>query len=679
MAQVAANHDPMATGAIFLSYASQDAAAAERIAMAMRSGGIEVWFDRSELRGGDAWDRQIRQRIHDCALFIPIISARSDTRDEGYFRREWKLAVERTADMAEDVAFLLPVVVDDTSEVTARVPDRFRETQWSHLPDGHPSPAFIERVRHLLSSRRSSPPSTHRQSNGDPRLTTGSRAAAMRLSVIVVVGLVALSYIGFELSRPVKGSRDAAVPGPSAAPAFSPSPHSIAVLPFVNLSGDSAQEYFSDGLTEELLNSLARINQMQVAARTSSFYLKSEHVDLATIARKLNVAAVLEGSVRRSGNTVRITTQLINTMTGFQLWSETYDRNLKDMLQLQTDIANSVAGALKVTLLGDTATKIELGGTHNPAALDAYLQAEKLHAEAHEGKDYEKSIAAYSEAIRLDPGYALALAARSFAFTEYFGGYAGGQAGGFDDLNKAESDARQAIALAPELPQGHLSLAFAMDWKLDFVTAYQEYERARTLAPGDAKILRAYGEFAVYMGRFDSGLADLRRALVLDPLNKRSHRALGVELFFARRYDESIAVLQDTLALDRDDSTAYATSGMAYFLLGNLPKARDSCAVKPDHWQSRVCLAIVNAKLGRRADADAAVAKLRADAGDDYAVQFAEIFAQWGDLPKAMEALETAFRLKDPGLETLKVDPLLDPLRNEVRFQAMQKMLHFPS
>jgi len=142
---------PMPAGAVFLSYASQDAAAAERITTALRAAGIEVWFDQSELRGGDAWDRQIRRQIHECALFIAIISAHSDARNEGYFRREWKLAVERTADIAEDVPFLLPVVIDATKDATARVPDRFREVQWSHLPEGVPSAAFIERVQRLLS------------------------------------------------------------------------------------------------------------------------------------------------------------------------------------------------------------------------------------------------------------------------------------------------------------------------------------------------------------------------------------------------------------------------------------------------------------------------------------------------------------------------------------------------
>jgi TolB-like protein/Flp pilus assembly protein TadD len=674
---------------VFLSYASQDAGAAEQIAASLRDAGLEVWFDRSELRGGDAWDHQIRRQIHECALFLAIISAHSDARDEGYFRREWKLAVERSDDMAEDVAFLVPVVVDSTQEAVARVPDRFRDVQWSRAPVGHASPILVEHVRRLLSAKSTPSATQHRlPATTARRASLPNRSPSGALPWIVVLLAVAAGYSAidrFMLStrsggnaRAVPAAQPTSSTPETPAARFSPPPHSVAVLPFANLSGDSHQEYFSDGLTEELLNSLTRINELQVAARTSSFYFKGEHADLSTIARKLNVAAVLEGSVRRSGNKVRVTAQLINAITGFHLWSETYDRDLSDVLKLQTDIANAVAGALKITILGDTATKIELGGTRNPAALDAYLRAEKLHADAHTGKDYQNAIAAYSEAIRLDPGYALALSARSFAFTEYFGGYAAGQGGGFDNLSKAEADARRAVALAPELAQAHLSLAFAVDWKLNFASAYEEYERARALAPGDAKILRTYGEFAISMGRYDSGISDLRRALVLDPLNGRSHRALGVGLFLSRRYEESIGVLQDTLALDRNDPTAYGTRGMDYYLLGQFQKARDSCAVKPDDWQSLVCLAIAYDKLGKRSDAEAALGKLRTSGGDDYAVQYAEIYAQWGSMPKALEALETALRLRDPGLESIKIDPLLDSLRNNSRFQVIEKALSFP-
>jgi TolB-like protein len=206
-----------------------------------------------------------------------------------------------------------------------------------------------------------------------PQSRRNRKLLAAGLTLVVGVLAVLLAGKVWISKRPAMGetaapvASGAAPAAPVASPAFAPPPHSIAVLPFVNMSGDKEQEYFSDGLTEELLNSLSEINELQVAARTSAFSFKGKDTDIGTIARKLNVGAVLEGSVRRSANTVRITAQLINAVTGFHLRSKTYDRDLGDVLKLQTEIATAVADALKVTLLGDVAAKVELGGTRNPA------------------------------------------------------------------------------------------------------------------------------------------------------------------------------------------------------------------------------------------------------------------------------------------------------------------------
>lgn len=243
---------------------------------------------------------------------------------------------------------------------------------------------------------------------------------------------------------------------PTSAVAFSPPPHSIAVLPFVNISGDKEQEYFSDGLTEELLNSLAHIDGLQVAARTSSFSFR-EHPDIADVAHKLNVATVLEGSVRQSGHTMRITAQLNNAVTGFHLWSQTYDRDISDVLKLQTEIATAVASALKVTLLGNEAARIELGGTSNRAAFDAYLRASEAYISRLDVTGIPTAISAYTEAIRLDPNFALAYAGRAEALSQYTQELTTGAAAR-EGLARAETDARHAITLAPELAQAHLAL-----------------------------------------------------------------------------------------------------------------------------------------------------------------------------------------------------------------------------
>ena len=653
-----------------------------RICAALRSGGVEVWLDQSELRGGDAWDRQIRERIHDCRLFIAVISASTETRDEGYFRREWKLAADRTHDMAERKAFLLPVVIDATPERGASVPDKFHEVQWTRLPGGETPPEFMERVRRLVSP--DAPTATVLPAGAAPtppppmrEPVPASRRSKWALPVIAVA-VVAGAVIYFAIDRFwISKYPTAPAAQPSAAPtAFSPPPHSIAVLPFVNLSGDKEQEYFSDGLTEELLNSLAEINELQVAARTSSFSFK-EHPDIATVAHKLNVGAVLEGSVRRSGHTLRITAQLINAVTGFHLWSKAYDRDLGDVLKLQTEIATAVASALKITLLGDVAAKVELGGTRTPAAFDAYLRGAKAYSSRQEGKDTPIAIAGYTEAIRLDPDYALAFAGRSMAFSSY-AGEAATAAAAREAFDKAQADARQALALAPDLAQAHLALAFVSDNTLDFTQANYEYQRALALAPGNAEVLRRSGGFAAYMGHFDAGLAAAHRAVVLDPLARESHLVLGRALYAARRYEEAVAAFAEVISLDPYKIT-YADRGLAYYGLGDLERARASCETTADYWASKQCLAVIYDKFGRHADAEAEFAKLKATLGDNSAYQYATIYAQWGNRAKALEWLETALRLRDPGLELLKTDPLLDPLRKEPRFQTIERGLKFPS
>jgi TolB-like protein/Tfp pilus assembly protein PilF len=647
--------------AVFLSYASQDMQAAQKICDALRASGIEVFLDQSELRGGDAWDQKIRHEIHRCALFIPIVSQHTQERLEGYFRREWKLAIERTHDMAEQKPFLVPVVIDSTRDQDAIVPDVFRAVQWTRLPAGETPPAFVERIRGLLSVKVSTtiPPA--------PRPIRESWRFKPILLVVSAAFAAALGYFVVDEFRAPRG-----------AVRFSPPPRSIAVLPFVNMSGDPHQEYFSDGLTEELLNSLSRINELQVAARTSSFSFQGEHPDIATVARKLNVASILEGSVRRSGNTIRVTAQLIDAISGFHLWSDTYDRDQGDILSLQTDIANAVAGALKVTLLGDIAARIEVGGSRNSAAFDAYLRAATAHGAQHSAADMQNVIAKYTEAIGLDPNYALAFAGRSTARSQYAMHFAQGADIGAN-FDGAMADARQAIALAPGLAEAYLALALVFaEGPHDFTQASKAYARAQALAPGNALVLRDFGRFAVLMGQTELGLAALRRAVVLDPLNPSFHAKLGDGLLFARRYDEAIAAFEDTLTLDPQYSLAYADRGLAHYGRGDLQSAVKSCEINPSYDQSRLCLAVTYDKLGRHADAQAMLAKLQAERGEDEAYQYAEIYAQWNDPAESLRSLDVAVQLHDSGLVLLKVDPLLDPVRKEPRFQAIEQELKFP-
>jgi len=658
--------------AVFLSYTSQDMATARRIFDAMSAAGIQVWFDRSELRGGDAWDRKIRREIQECALFMPVISCNTTARREGYFRLEWDLADQRTHMMARDRAFIVPVCVDATPESIMDVPESFQRAHWTRLPEGEATPEFIGHIRRLLSGEAM--PVMRGPANPRP----GPRGAVTRrrpgagmpkpawLGWIVAVLTAVLAYLGIGKlwsHRPV------------AAAAFAPPPHSIAVLPFVNLSGDRDQEYFSEGLTEEVLNSLAQITQLQVAGRTSSFYFADKRADLGTIARRLNVADVLEGSVRRSAGTIRVTAQLTNTITGYEVWAKTYDRALGDVLKLQTEIATAVADALKVKLLGDVAARIELGGTQDPAAFDAYLRASRIYQMRHGTGDIPAALVLYSRAIDLDPHYALAFAARSLALSAY-GAEEAATTTKRDSFAKAELDARQAIALAPQLAEAHLALAaFYNDGPLEFGQAAAQYKLALALAPGDARVLRTAGGNAAYAGQFDVAIAATRRAVVLDPLARASHTSLGLALYVARRYREAAAAYAEAASLNPDFAPAYAERGLALYGARDLQGARTSCEAQRDFWFDQQCLAVVYEKMGRHADARAELDKIHAAAGDAAAYQYATILAQWGDPEKALGWLETAVRMRDPGLMAMKTDPLLDSLHREPRFQAILRQL----
>jgi TolB-like protein/tetratricopeptide (TPR) repeat protein len=500
---------------------------------------------------------------------------------------------------------------------------------------------------------------------------------------IIVMLAVALTYFMADKfwwskrATPTVAIAAGAAKPPSAPAAFAPPPHSIAVLPFVNMSGDKEQEYFSEGLTEEVLNSLARINELQVAARTSSFSFQGQHPDIVTIAHKLNVGAVLEGSVRRSAHTVRITTQLVDGVSGFHIWSQSYDRDLGDVLKLQTEIATAVAGALKVTLLTDVTARIELGGTRNPAAFDTYLRATRAFYGYQTEQDLQATIADYAESIRLDPDYALAYAGRSLALGDFARNWAKGKAV-LKYRKNALADANKAVGVAPDLAEGHLALAAIFTDSLEFARAIQEYERALALAPGNARLLRDYGEFAVEMGHTEAGLSAAHRAVELDPLNPYAHSSLGSALLTARRYGEAIAALSNAKALDPKDGWVSVNLGYAYYYSGNFEGARAACEASTVDFLKEYCLALVYEKLGRRADAQSMLAKLQASWGEEGAADIAVIYAQWGDTARALDYLDKAMRQRSIDLEYVKAGVGFEPLRKEPRFQAIERALKFP-
>ncbi|MBV8496323.1 MAG: TIR domain-containing protein [Gammaproteobacteria bacterium] len=678
--------------AVFLSYASQDEAAAQRICEGLRAAGVEVWFDRSELRGGEAWDRQIRRQIHDCALFIAIISGHSDARNEGYFRREWKLAVDRTADMAEDVAFLLPVVIDDTPDASARVPERFHEVQWSRLPGGQTSPGFIVRVLHLLapdaSPRATAPAAATASAAKAPggaateskvpdtsphRAGFGSRLAWIAAALAVLVAGYFLSVKVLRPGSPATPATTGAAQTASEPGAGAVSEKSIAVLPFADMSEKKDQEYFSDGLAEELLDLLAKTPGLHVIARTSSFSFKGKSDDIPTIAAKLRVANILEGSVRKSGSRLRVTTQLVRASDGEHLWSETYDNEVKDIFKVQDEIASAVVAALKLKLSPGQASS-----PRRSANTDAYLQYLLGQQYFNRGSDQDlrQALAAYHKAIELDPRYAAAYS--GLAYAEAYLVDATGDASG---NQRAKAAAERAIELAPDQAIGYTArgdLRFAYDW--DWTGAQADFAKALELEPNDPFVLRRFSILMLYMGHVAEAVANSQKATELDPFSVSAWSVYGGNL--EAQGDSAAAADAYRRALAINPRYLYAIVGLGILELNEHRPAEalatfQKLEADPLSLPFRLTgTAMAEHSLAHDRESRLALDEAIAKDAQSAAYQIAEAFAWRGERDRAFEWLDRAYRQRDGGLVILRADSLMRPLRADPRFKAMLKKIN---
>jgi TolB-like protein/Tfp pilus assembly protein PilF len=493
--------------------------------------------------------------------------------------------------------------------------------------------------------------------------------------LVVAIGMLAFDrYAGRE--RSAGGAESRAAPAAAPAPLQARSgPASIAVLPFVNMSDDKANDYFSDGLSEELLNVLAKVQGLRVIARTSSFAFKGKDATIADVAKALGVDHVLEGSVRKSGDRVRITAQLIRTADSSHLWSETYDRTLQDVFAIQDEISGQVADALKVRLLGQNASKAEVGGTTSARAYETYLQGLYSVNQGEKEATLRKALAEFDQAIAEDPNYARAHAGRARTLGSLASnGYEPFESG----FGGAREAAERARALAPELAEAWLRLAYityAVD--LDIAKARGQYDRALALDPGSAEVQSVYANFAVAIGQTEKAIEAGSKAVQLDPIAPRPHVALATAYYGARRYDEAIAVARRAERLDPNYPNVHGSIGYALLETGDLERARAEFEKEPIEWQRLTGLALVAAKLGHDEQARAGLATALGRLGEAAAYQYAEINAQLGDHDEAFRWLGVARRIKDPGLSIVVVDPLMDPLREDPRYKKLTHELGF--
>jgi TolB-like protein/Tfp pilus assembly protein PilF len=504
-------------GAVFLSYAREDTDAARRIADALRSHGVEAWFDQSELRGGDAWDAKIRKQINDCTLFLPIISKNTQGRGKGYFRLEWKLAVEQTHLMAEGMAFLTPVVVDGTPESGAVVPPEFMRVQWTRLPGALPTPQFVEQVKRLLSKELEA---------GRPRPAQRDEGVASPKKTIpgwiwgaltaVVVGIAVALSVSRKIEPPPVAT--SAIPVPSRPPAVDAK--SIAVLPFANLSTDKENEFFADGVHDDVITNLAKIRDLKVISRTSVLaYRDPASRNLTKISQELGVATILEGSIRRVGSKVHMNAQLIDARTDEHLWADTFDGDTSDIFVLQAKLAQQIAAALKATLTPGEKTLIEHRPTENQEAYDLYLRARTLHQELGEDghpEDYERVISFYEQAAAKDPSFALAHAQASLVHdTLYWFAYLDPSLG---RAEKARTGLEAAVRLAPDLPETHLAQgAYYYRIERNWNRALAEFRAAESGLPNDAQLFFWLAVTHRRLGKWTDALAYFERAIALNP------------------------------------------------------------------------------------------------------------------------------------------------------------------
>ena len=488
-------------------------------------------------------------------------------------------------------------------------------------------------------------------------------------AMIVSIALLAAALFVFQMLR----SKSIA-PAPPAASTVSEK--SIAVLPFLNESGDASDEYFSDGLSEELIAALAQIGELKVIGRSSSFRFKGKNEESKTIGEKLGVSTLLEGTVRKQADHVRIVAELINAADGRELWSRTFDRALKDIFAVQAEIAEAVAGSLELTLLGREDKSAGNASTQSVEAHNAYLQGH-FYFERRNLEDYRKAVGFFDEAIRLDPDYALAYAERAEAWTWI---------GDLSNENQKEawaaarSDAEKAVAIDPRLAEAHAALGwvrFFVEWK--FGEGLAELRRAKQLSPGNPTANDLLARVVVYLGQIKEAEELARQAVELDPLAYTARSNLARILFTEGKLDEANTEARKAAELQPTAASSHRWQVLIAVLRGDGETALREAQLEPNAGYRRYELALAHYARGDRPAADAALTELIAQDRSVEAYQIAEVYAWRGETEKAFEWLQIAFDNHDTGMLSLLIDPLMRGLHHDARYSGMLAKVGLPT
>ena len=453
---------------------------------------------------------------------------------------------------------------------------------------------------------------------------------------------------------------------------------SIAVLPFANMSGDVENEYFCDGLAEELLNSLSNVDGLKVAARTSSFSFKKANPKIAEVGQALNVANVLEGSVRRSGERLRITVQLVNAANGYHVWSERYDREMKDVFEIQDDITSAVVGALKLKLFG-RGSPLRIKRCENPEAYEAYLKGLFFHNQFGEA-NLKVAIEHFEKAIAIDPDFALAYAHLSGSCRMLI---SNGTLDPRVNGPRAEELALRALRLDPDLADAHLALAWIRSDAWRFSEAKIEVERAIVLSPNSPAAHISNAFLLSVLGRADEAVDQAKLARDLDPLSTRAAICVGWILYTVRRFDEAIETCQKILELDPDLSPPYFYLGSSYTANGLYKDAiaayEKAISLNPEATGFYIYQAALYVMSGDRHKGEQIISELTNRVDYISPGELAIYYVATGDLDRAFKLLNTAFDEHDPQLQFVGFDPLFDPIRSDPRFADVIRRIGIPS
>jgi TolB-like protein/tetratricopeptide (TPR) repeat protein len=628
---------------LFLSYARADRVIAEKLGSALRASGFEVWWD-ALIEGGAVFTNSIETAL-DAADAVIVLWSKTSVQSD------W---VRDEAGRGRDRKRLVPISIDGSEP-----PLGFRQyhavdmSKWRGRAD---SGDFISLLRSIGAISGSAVPVPNPQSTGFGMPRRTALIGGLSATAVAIGGGGVWAWKSGML-----GGDDA-------------SGSSIAVLPFKNLSSSADQLYFSDGLTDDVRAALSRNAALRVLAATSSETAREHKDDAKTVARKLGVAYLLEGSVRRSGDVLRVSAELTDGRTGFSKWSNTLDRKMTDIFAVQSEIASTVAGALSVALGANTATP---GGTTNVAAYDAFLKGRALFYNGGDEASDRAALALFDSAIAADPNFADAHAARARSLSVIAAEHAKGSE--LHALQTASLTAAQrAATLAPNLATAQLALGNAiLNGQRNISGARPAYDKAYALGGGDANLALLFALYCARSGRAAEAEKAVRRAVTLDPLNARTYRAAGSIAYAARQYRQAIPELRRALSMKPKMTNASFYIGNCLYQLGQFKEARTAFAAEPTIMFRLYGSAIVEHKLGNEAAAKKAMSQLITELGDSAVYQQAEVRAQWGDVDGAFAALERALAVGDSGITYVGVDPMLDPLRKSPRFAALIKAVHF--